>query len=271
MTEGRLTVSDFQSLSSKRKIVSLTAYTAPVASALDKYCDLLLVGDSVAMVLYGMKSTQGADIEMMVRHGKAVVSHSRKAMVIVDLPHGSYEQNEEHAVRSAKEIIKKTGACGVKLEGGVSVEKQIKSITEAGIPVLGHIGLLPQKYSQSSEFRITGKDDAEAEQLKKDLEAVTTAGAFGVVLEGTIEPVARQLSNNAKIPLIGIGASVSCHGQILVTDDLIGLYADFTPKFVKKYVNVQHIIQQAAKAYADDVITKKFPDKSHCFWPPKND
>ena len=265
MTEGRLTVADFQSLSSKRKIVSLTAYTAPVASALDRYCDLLLVGDSVAMVLYGMKSTQGANIEMMVRHGKAVVSHSRKAMVIVDLPHGSYEQNEEYAVRSAKEIIEKTGACGVKLEGGVSVEKQIKSITEAGIPVLGHIGLLPQKYSQSSEFRITGKDDAEAEQLKKDLEAVTTAGAFGVVLEGTIEPVARQLSNKAKIPLIGIGASVSCHGQILVTDDLIGLYADFTPKFVKKYADLYKEIDKAVKSYRQEVLNEKFPSKKNIY------
>ena len=269
MTECRLTVTDFQSISRKRKIVSLTAYTAPVASALDPYCDLLLVGDSVAMVLYGMQGTQGANIEMMVRHGKAVVSHSRKAMVIVDLPHGSYEKSEEHAVRSAKEIIAKTGACGVKLEGGVSVKSQIKSITSAGIPVLAHIGLLPQKFSQSSQFRITGKDDAEAEQLKKDLEAVTTAGAFGVVLEGIIEPVARQLSTNATIPLIGIGASASCHGQILVTDDLIGLYADFTPKFVKRYENVHSIIQKAAKAYAEDVISQKFPGKSHCFWPSK--
>ena len=269
MTEGRLTVADFQSISRERKIVSLTAYTAPVASVLDPYCDLLLVGDSVAMVLYGLQSTQGANIEMMVRHGKAVVSHSKKAMVIVDLPHGSYEQDEEHALRSAKEIIEKTGACGVKLEGGVSVKKQIKSITASGIPVLGHIGLLPQKYSQSSDFRITGKDKEEAEQLKKDLEAVTMAGAFGVVLEGIIEPVARKLSVNSTIPLIGIGASASCHGQILVTDDLIGLFADFTPKFVKKYVNVQDIIRQAAKAYAQDVISQKFPDETHCFWPPK--
>ena len=269
MTEGRLTVADFQSISRKRKIVSLTAYTAPVASALDPYCDLLLVGDSVAMVLYGMQGTQGANIEMMVRHGKAVVSHSRKAMVIIDLPHGSYEQDEDHAVRSAKEIVKKTGACGAKLEGGVSVKNQIKSITAAGIPVLGHIGLLPQKFSQSSGFRITGKDNAEAEQLKKDLEAVTAAGAFGVVLEGIVEPVARQLSLKATIPLIGIGASASCHGQILVTDDLIGLYADFTPKFVKKYVNVHNIIQEAAKAYAQDVISQRFPEESHCFWPPE--
>ena len=269
MTEGRLTVADFQSISRERKIVSLTAYTAPVASVLDPYCDLLLVGDSVAMVLYGLQSTQGANIEMMVRHGKAVVSHSKKAMVIVDLPHGSYEQDEEHALRSAKEIIEKTGACGVKLEGGVSVKKQIKSITASGIPVLGHIGLLPQKYSQSSDFRITGKDKEEAEQLKKDLEAVTMAGAFGVVLEGIIEPVARKLSVNSTIPLIGIGASASCHGQILVTDDLIGLFADFTPKFVKKYANVQDIIRQSAKAYAQDVISQKFPDETHCFWPPK--
>ena len=269
MTGGRLTVADFQSISKKRKIVSLTAYTAPVAAALDPYCDLLLVGDSVAMVLYGMQGTQGANIEMMVRHGKAVVSHSSNAMVVVDLPYGTYEHSEELAVKSAKEIIKKTGACGVKLEGGMAIESQIKSITSAGIPVLGHIGLLPQKFSNTSEFRITGRDETEADQLQKDLEAVTTAGAFGVVLEGIIEPVARQLSINARIPLIGIGASVSCHGQILVTDDLIGLYADFTPKFVKKYANVQDIIQKAAQAYSEDVISQKFPDKSHCFWPDK--
>ena len=269
MTEGRLTVADFQSISSKRKIVSLTAYTAPVAMALDPNCDMLLVGDSVAMVLYGMQGTQGADLEMMIRHGKAVMSHSSQAMVIVDLPHGTYEHSVELAVQSSKTVIEKTGACGVKLEGGVSIAPQIKAITSAGIPVLGHIGLLPQKFSQTSEFRITGKDASEAEQLQKDADAVTNAGAFGIVLEGIIEPVARALSQSATIPLIGIGASPTCHGQILVTDDLIGLYADFTPKFVKQYANVQSIIQEAAQAYAEDVISQRFPDNSHCFWPSK--
>lgn len=269
MTEGRLTVADFQSISNKRKIVSLTAYTAPVAMALDPYCDLLLVGDSVAMVLYGMQGTQGADLEMMTRHGKAVMSHSSQAMVIVDLPHGTYEHSVELAVQSSKTVIEKTGACGVKLEGGVSISPQIKAITSAGIPVLGHIGLLPQKFSQTSEFRITGKDASEAEQLQKDADAVTNAGAFGIVLEGIIEPVAHALSQSATIPLIGIGASPTCHGQILVTDDLIGLYADFTPKFVKQYANVQSIIQEAAQAYAEDVISQRFPDDSHCFWPSK--
>ena len=269
MTEGRLTVADFQSISSKRKIVSLTAYTAPVAMALDPYCDMLLVGDSVAMVLYGMQGTQGADLEMMIRHGKAVMSHSSQAMVIVDLPHGTYEHSVELAVQSSKTVIEKTGACGVKLEGGVSIAPQIKAITSAGIPVLGHIGLLPQKFSQTSEFRITGKDASEAEQLQKDADAVTNAGAFGIVLEGIIEPVAQALSQSSNIPLIGIGASPTCHGQILVTDDLIGLYADFTPKFVKQYANVQSIIQEAAQAYAEDVISQRFPDNSHCFWPSK--
>ena len=269
MTEGRLTVADFQSISSKRKIVSLTAYTAPVAMALDPYCDMLLVGDSVAMVLYGMQGTQGADLEMMIRHGKAVMSHSSQAMVIVDLPHGTYEHSVELAVQSSKTVIEKTGACGVKLEGGVSISPQIKAITSAGIPVLGHIGLLPQKFSQTSEFRITGKDASEAEQLQKDADAVTNAGAFGIVLEGIIEPVAHALAQSATIPLIGIGASPTCHGQILVTDDLIGLYADFTPKFVKQYANVQSIIQEAAQAYAEDVISQRFPDHSHCFWPSK--
>ncbi|MBT5573977.1 3-methyl-2-oxobutanoate hydroxymethyltransferase [Alphaproteobacteria bacterium] len=266
MAENRLTVADFQSIPKTRKIVSLTAYTAPVATALDPYCDLLLVGDSLAMVIYGMQSTQGADLEMMIRHGKAVVSHSKKAMVIVDLPHGTYESSAELAVKSSKQVIQETGACGVKLEGGVSMAPQIQAIISAGIPVLGHIGLLPQKFSQTSEFRITGKDSAEAIQLQEDADAVTKAGAFGIVLEGIIEPVARQISQKATIPLIGIGASAACQGQILVTDDLIGLYADFTPKFVKKYANVQKVIQQAAKAYKEDVISESFPSDSHCFW-----
>lgn len=269
MSEGRLTVAELQSIPDKRKIVSLTAYTAPVARALDPYCDLLLVGDSVAMVLYGMKNTQGADLEMMIRHGKAVMSHSSHAMVIVDLPYGSYEQSVELAVQSSMAVIEKTGACGVKLEGGVSIVPQIEAITSVGIPVLGHIGLLPQKFSQTSEFRITGKNLSEVEQLQKDADAVTKAGAFGIVLEGIIEPVARSMSENANIPLIGIGASPSCHGQILVTDDLIGLYADFTPKFVKQYANVQSIIQEAVQAYAEEVISERFPDDSHCFWPSK--
>ena len=271
MTDRRLTVSDFQSISRKRKIVCLTAYTAPVAMALDTYCDLLLVGDSVAMVLYGMQSTQGADLEMMIRHGKAVMSHSSQAMVIVDLPHGTYEHSVEVAVQSSKTVIEKTGACGVKLEGGASIAAQIEAITSEGIPVLGHIGLLPQKFSQTSDFRITGKDANEAEQLQKDADAVTNAGAFGIVLEGIIEPVARVLSERATIPLIGIGASPNCQGQILVTDDLIGLYADFTPKFVKQYANVQSIIREAAQAYAEDVISQRFPEDLHCFWPLKND
>ena len=269
MTERRLTVADFQSISSKRKIVSLTAYTAPVATALDPYCDLLLVGDSVAMVLYGMQSTQGADLEMMIRHGKAVMSHSSQAMVIVDLPQGTYEHSVEIAVQSSKTVIEKTGACGVKLEGGVSIAAQIEAITSSGIPVLGHIGLLPQKFSQTSDFRITGKNAYEAEQLQKDADAVTNAGAFGIVLEGIIEPVARALSDKATIPLIGIGASPSCQGQILVTDDLIGLYSDFTPKFVKQYANVQSIIREAAQAYSEDVISHRFPDDLHCYWPSK--
>ena len=269
MTDRRLKVSDFQSISSKRKIVCLTAYTAPVAMALDPYCDLLLVGDSVAMVLYGMQSTQGADLEMMIRHGKAVMSHSSQAMVIVDLPHGTYEHSVEVAVQSSKTVIEKTGACGVKLEGGASIAAQIEAITSEGIPVLGHIGLLPQKFSQTSDFRITGKDANEAEQLQKDADAVTNAGAFGIVLEGVIEPVARVLSERSTIPLIGIGASPNCQGQILVTDDLIGLYADFTPKFVKQYANVQSIIREAAQAYAEDVISQRFPEDLHCFWPLK--
>ncbi len=269
MREDRLTAANFQSIASKRKIVCLTAYTAPVAMALDPYCDMLLVGDSVAMVLYGMQGTQGADLEMMIRHGRAVMSHSNQAMVVVDLPHGTYENSVELAIQSSKIVIEKTGACGVKLEGGVSIAPQIEAITSAGIPVLGHIGLLPQKFSQTSEFRITGKDATEAVQLQKDAEAVTNAGAFGIVLEGIIEPVARKISENATIPLIGIGASPSCHGQILVTDDLIGLYEDFTPKFVKQYANVRSIIQEAAQAFAEDVISERFPEESHCFWPSK--
>ena len=265
----KLQIADFMALKGQRKIVCLTAYSAPMAHALDPHCDMLLVGDSVAMVIYGMNTTQNADLDMMVRHGEAVMRRRKSSLVVIDLPAGSYENSPAQALASASEIISKTGADAVKLEGGTDLAPHVKCLVDSGIPVLGHIGLLPQHVIAGAAFRITGRSEEEANQLHKDANAIVEAGVFGIVLEGIIEPVAASIAIGCKVPTIGIGASASCDGQILVTEDVLGLYDAFIPKFVRKFANLQDDIGAAAADYRAAVIDGSFPTKDHLFWPKK--
>ena len=214
-------------------IVCLTAYTYPIARLLDDHVDLLLVGDSVAMVLHGHKTTLGASLEMMIAHGQAVMRGSTKACVVVDLPAGTYEDSATQAVASARRVVDETGCQAVKLEGGVDMIPQIVAIVAAGIPVMGHIGLQPQSVEKDGGYRIKGRTEEAVAALLRDALAVESAGAFSVVIEGTVETVAADITRRIAIPTIGIGASGDCDGQILVIDDMVGITVDRVPKFVK--------------------------------------
>ena len=273
MTDTHLGIAEFQQLAAQRKLVCLTAYTAPMAELLDPHCDMLLVGDSVAMVLYGMETTKGADMQMMIAHGKAVMRRARHALVSVDMPAGSYEASPDQALDNARQLIAETGAQAVKLEGGEHLAPTIKKLTAANIPVLGHIGLLPQQVSSPTGYRITGRTNTEVAQLKQDALAVQAAGAFGVVLEGMIEQVAADIAGQLDIPTIGIGASAVCSGQILVSDDMLGLYDKFIPRFVERQAELSTHITRAAMAYRAAVIEGRFPAEQHLFHeaPPASD
>lgn len=246
-------------------IVCLTAYTYPVARLLDDHVDLLLVGDSVAMVLHGHKTTLGASLDMMIAHGQAVMRGSTKACVVVDMPAGSYEVSAAQALASARRIVDETGCQAVKLEGGVDMAEQIAAIVAEGIPVMGHIGLLPQSVESDGGYRIKGRTEENVAALFADAEAVEKAGAFSVVIEGTIETVAADLTRHISIPTIGIGASGDCDGQILVIDDMVGLTVDRVPKFVKEYANLRDVISHAAATYAAEVRSRAFPGPDHVF------
>jgi len=266
----RITPEQLRSQKGGTPIVALTAYTAPQAKFLDAHCDLLLVGDSLAMVVYGLETTRGVTLDIMIAHGRAVVRGAQQALVVVDLPHGTYESDPAQAVLSAKRVMEETGAQAVKLEGGEERAAQVAAIVDAGIPVLGHVGLLPQKAEHRGAFKIQGKDDAGARQVMADAHAIAKAGAFALVIEGTVEPVARAITAEIDIPTIGIGASPSCDGQILVTNDMVGLFADFTPKFVKRYADLGSAMEEAAKTYAEEVRARTFPGLEHCFGVPKS-
>lgn len=246
-------------------LVCLTAYSAPVASLLDPVADLLLVGDSVGMVVYGMDSTLGVTMDMMVAHGRAVAHRCSHACVAVDMPFASYEEGPEQAFRNAARILRETGCAAVKLEGGVELAGTIEFLVRRGIPVFGHVGLMPQSANATGGFSARGRDEAEAGAILADAHAVCDAGAFAVVVEGTVEPLAREITEAIDIPTIGIGASPACDGQILVTDDMVGLFSDFTPRFVKQYADIGSALAAAAQAYAKDVRSRSFPELKHCF------
>lgn len=261
----RISVSDIQGQKGGRPIVCLTAYSKPMAQWLDPHVDLLLVGDSLAMVIYGMETTRGITLDAMINHGVAVMRGSDHACVIVDLPHGTYEDSPGQAYASASRVMEETRVQGVKLEGGAEMGATIKHLVDQGIPVLGHIGLLPQKAENRGGFKIQGKDDEGWNRVMADAKAVAGAGAFAMVIEGTIEALAREITEIISIPTIGIGASPACDGQILVTEDALGLFSDFTPKFVKRFAELGDEIERAAKAYAKEVNDRRFPGLEHCF------
>lgn len=263
----RKTITAIRAMKGQQKIVSLTAYTTPMARMLDPHCDLLLVGDSLGMVLYGMDTTVSVTLDMMIAHGQAVMRGAAQACVIVDMPFGSYQESKEQAYRNAVRILQETGCDGIKLEGGAEMAETIHFLSTRGVPVLAHVGLMPQMVNTSGGFRALGHSDEEAAKIAADAAAVAQAGAFAVVIEGTVEPVAREISQSLAIPTIGIGASAACDGQVLVCDDMLGLFDAFKPRFVKRYAELGALVSQAAADYARDVREGSFPAEEHTFQP----
>ncbi|MEI6987622.1 MAG: 3-methyl-2-oxobutanoate hydroxymethyltransferase [Rhodospirillaceae bacterium] len=264
----RLTVPQLRARKGQEPIVILTAYTTPMARLLDPHVDMLMVGDSLGMVVYGMDSTLAVTLEMMIAHGRAVVRGSERACIIIDMPFGSYQESPQLAYRAAARLLAETGAQVVKLEGGVEMAETIGFMTRRGIPVMGHVGLTPQSMNTQGGFRTQGRDDVAARRILADAEAVAQAGAFSLVIEGTVETLAREITSRIPIPTIGIGASPACDGQVLVIDDVLGIFTDFTPKFVKRYADIGSQISQAAATYASEVRARSFPGPEHCFGMP---
>ena len=265
----RLSVSQIKRRKGGDKLVCLTAYTAPLARLLDAEIDLLLVGDSLAMVIYGFDSTLSVTLDMMIAHGAAVVRATSHAAIVVDLPFGSYQASSADAFRAAARVMAETGCLAVKLEGGEEMAETIAFLTRRGIPVMGHVGLTPQAVNALGGYRSRGHDDKERRKILADGIAVAEAGAFSLVVEGVNEGLARELTERVAVPTIGIGASAACDGQILVTDDMLGVFAEFTPKFVRRYRNLGAEIAAAAREYADDVRGQRFPAAEHTYAAPR--
>ncbi|WP_316979684.1 3-methyl-2-oxobutanoate hydroxymethyltransferase [Shumkonia mesophila] len=264
-----ITIRDIRARKGGEPIVCLTAYSTPMARFLDPHVDLLLVGDSMGNVVYGMETTLGVTLDMMIAHGKAVARGTEHACLIVDLPFGSYKESPQVAYRAGARVMAETGAKGVKLEGGVEMAETIRFLATRGIPVMAHIGLTPQSLHADGGYRAHGREADEATRLMADARAIAEAGAFAVVVEGTVEAVARDITAAIPIPTIGIGASAACDGQILVTEDILGLFADFTPKFVRRYAELGAEVAKAVQAYAEDVRARRFPGPEHLFGPKK--
>lgn len=264
----RIAAPDIRARKGGEPIVCLTAYDAPTAALLDDHCDLLLVGDSVGMVVHGMPNTVGVTLEMMILHGQAVMRGSRRAMVVIDMPFGSYEGGKEQAYANCARVMKETGAQGVKVESGPTVAETIAYLVQRGIPVMGHVGLRPQAVLTDGAFKAKGKTDEERLRVMSEAEATADAGAFAVVVEGVAEGLAREITLAIDKPTIGIGASSACDGQILVTPDMLGLF-DWTPKFVRRYADLRSDIDRAVGAYAADVKARRFPAEVETYFSKK--
>jgi 3-methyl-2-oxobutanoate hydroxymethyltransferase len=247
------------------KLVCLTAYTASVARHLDPEVDLLLVGDSLAMTVYGFDSTLPVTLDMMVAHGAAVVRATSHALVTVDLPFGSYQESPQQAFRAAARILAETGGAAVKLEGGEEMAESVAFLVRRGVPVMGHVGLTPQAVNALGGYRSRGHAASERDKILRDGAAIAKAGAFSLVVEGVAESLARELTAELAVPTIGIGGSPACDGQILVIDDMLGLFGEFTPRFVKRYRDLAGEIRGAARDYAEDVRAGRFPAPEHTY------
>lgn len=265
----RKSVVDITQAKGGTPLVCLTAYTARVAQILDQHCDLMLVGDSMAMVLYGMDDTLGADLPMMIRHGQAVVRSSENALVVVDMPFGTYQASPEQAFTNGAQIMKETGCQAIKLEGGVEMADTVAFLTRRGVPVMGHVGLRPQAVNTLGGYKSRGHDTKEANQIIGDAKAIADAGAFAIVVEGVSEPLAAIITDAISVPTIGIGASAACDGQILVTEDMMGITDGKKPKFVKPYANVSPIMEDAVANYAKEVKERTFPSSDFVYHPKK--
>ena len=250
----------------EQPIVALTAYTMRMAQLLDEHCDLLLVGDSLGQVIYGLPSTIPVTLDMMIAHGAAVVRGSWHALVAVDMPFGSYEGSPEEAFANCSRVMKETGCAAVKLEGGDAMAPTVRFLSDRGIPVVGHVGLTPQAVNTLGGYGARGRGDAEAKKILSDANAVSDAGAFCIVVEGVMEELATRISRETPVPIIGIGASAECDGQILVTDDMLGVF-ERTPRFVKRYDNLAEQIAKAAATYADEVRARTFPSADQTYRP----
>lgn len=255
---------DIAARKGKTPLVCLTAYTTPVARLVDPHCEVVLVGDSVGMVLHGLPTTLGVTLDMMILHGQAVRRGLERALMVVDMPFGSYEEGSEQAFRNAARVMAETGSAAVKLEGGEAMAGTIHFLTGRGIPVMAHVGLTPQAVNAFGGYRVQGRGE-DGERIRRDALAVAEAGAFAVVLEKVPEPLARRITDEIVMPTIGIGASSGCDGQILVVDDMLGLFGDFRPKFVKRYAELGDAASAAIAAYANDVRERRFPAAEHVF------
>lgn len=260
----RLTVTKIRCQKGKTPVVCLTAYTAPMAKLVDSHADLILVGDSAANVIHGFDNTLGITLDHMIMHGQAVMRGSKRALIVVDMPFGTYEESPQVAYRNASRVMQETGCTAIKLEGGTSMSETIAFLTARGIPVMAHIGLTPQSVQTMGGYRTQGRKKADWARLEADALAVEEAGAFAVVLEGIVEPLARKVTEMLKIPTIGIGASAACDGQILVIDDMLGL-SERTPSFVRQYGHLAVDISGAIEAYASDVRKRNFPGPEHTY------
>ncbi|MBK5571539.1 3-methyl-2-oxobutanoate hydroxymethyltransferase [Ensifer sp. SSB1] len=249
--QKRLSTASIRAMKGRDRVVCLTAYTTPIARLLDPYCDLLLVGDSLGMVLYGMDTTASVSLDMMTAHGRAVMRGVERACVIVDLPFGSYQVSKECAFENALRLMQDTGCDGVKLKGGEEMAETVEFLVARGIPVFGHIGLMPQLVNTAGGFRSMEHSDAEAEKIRRDAAAIEQAGAFALVIEGTVESLAREITTSLFVPTIGVGASVACDGQVLVADDMFGLFDDF--KFVKRFAELGLLVSSAVQGHALEV------------------
>ena len=262
----RLTANDIRARKGGEPIVALTSYHAHTAAIIDRHVDFILVGDSLGMVMHGFETTLPVTLDMMILQALAVMRGSKRALVIVDLPFGSYEESPAAAFRSAARVMKETGCGAVKLEGGTRMAETVRFLTERGIPVMGHVGLTPQSFNTIGGFRVQGRDAAAAEAIKADAKAVADAGAFAVLLEAIVEPLAREITPTLAVPTIGIGASPACDGQILVLEDMLGL-SPKVPKFVKSYGTLAAHIEEAVTAYASDVRSRAFPAEANVYKP----
>ena len=244
---------------------TLTAYTTPIARMLDPHVDLLLVGDSLGMVLYGLDSTLGVNLDMMIAHGQAVMRGSQAACVIVDMPFGTYQESREQALRNCAQVMADVRCQGIKLEGGEEMAETVDLLVRCGIPVMGHVGLMPQSVNAFGGFKAQGRDEAAADRICNDARAIAGAGAFAIVVEGVPEPLGRRITEEISVPTIGIGASPACDGQVLVTEDILGLFGDFKPNFVKRYAELTPTVEEAARRYAAEVRAREFPSAEYCF------
>jgi 3-methyl-2-oxobutanoate hydroxymethyltransferase len=261
----RLSVPQLIAMKGRQKIVSLTAYSKPIAELIDAFVDLIIVGDSTNMVAYGRPSTLDISLEQMIAHARAVVDSTQHACVVADMPFASYQESPAQAYHNCARMLSESGCAAVKLEGGSALAETVQFLVQRGVPVMAHIGLMPQHVNTMGGFKAQGLSEVAARQITEDARAHVEAGAFGLLLEGLAEPLSRAITASVAVPTIGIGASPACDGQVLVTEDILTLGGEHVPRFVKRYADVAEVIRAAASAYAEDVRTGRFPELAHCF------